>query len=181
MDVDGGEALDAIGRVQEGLENLGEEGSGRAAGRGSIHFTLKFIGEVGGGEAAAAGKALEGVRFEPFAVHLAGVGAFPSASRPRAVWAGVDEDGGRRLAALAADVGRALGPAGPAAGEFRPHATIYRIRDARRAGDVAGYVRGLRGARFGPQRIGRFKLRRSAPGPGGAVHTDVLSVGARAA
>lgn len=189
VDVTDAAVLAAIGRAQRRLR---DEAGARPAGPAPIHFTLRFLGDVPGGEAGGGrvAAALASVRFEEFSVVIVGVGAFPSERRPGAVWVGTDADGGRRLAGLAASVAAALGPLGAAAGAegksggkpFRPHATIARMGGARKGGAAAAAaaaaVRSLRSERFGTQRIGSFKLKKSVLSPDGAVHTDVLEVAA---
>lgn len=185
-DVTDGGVLAAIGRAQRRLR---DEAGGRAAGGAApIHFTLRFLGDVpdeeGGGRIAAA---LASVRFEAFDVVVVGVGAFPSERRPRVVWVGADPEGGGRLAGLAAAVGGALDRLGRAAGghsngkPFKPHAAISRMGGAGGADSAAAAaaaIRSLRSERFGTQRIGSFKLKKSVLSPGGAVHTDLSEVAA---
>lgn len=187
-DVTDGGVLEAVGRAQRRLR---DEAGARPVGPAPIHFTLRFLGDVpdeeggGGGRIAAA---LASVRFEAFDVVVVGVGAFPSERRPRVVWVGADPDGGGRLAKLAAAVGGALGRLGPAGGRgngkpFKPHAAISRMGGARSGGNggaeaAAAAIRSLRSERFGTQRIGSFKLKKSVLSPAGAVHTDLSEVAA---
>lgn len=191
-DVTDGGVLAAVGRAQRRLR---DEAGARPVGPAPIHFTLRFLGDVpdeeeggGGGRIAAA---LASVRFEAFDVVVVGVGAFPSERRPRVVWVGADPDGGGRLAGLAAAVGGALGRLGPAAAggrgngkPFKPHAAISRMggarggRGGRGAEAAAAAIRSLRSERFGTQRIGSFKLKKSVLSPAGAVHTDLSEVAA---
>lgn len=190
MDVTDAAVLAAVGRAQQRLR---DEAGARPVGPAPIHFTLAFLGDVpdeeegGGGRIAAA---LASIRFKAFNAVVVGVGAFPSARRPRAVWVGADaEEGGRGLAGLATSVAGALGPLGPAAGKaggkggrpFRPHATICRMAGARegaqeKAAAAAPIIESLRSERFGTQHVGSFKLKKSVLSPGGAVHTDVSEV-----
>ena len=189
VDVTDAAVLAAVDGVQRRLR---DEAGARPVGPAPIHFTLTFLGDVpdeeGGGRISAA---LASIRFKAFNAVVVGVGAFPSARRPRAVWVGADaEEGGRGLAGLAASVAGALGPLGPAAGKaggggggrpFRPHATICRMAGARdgaqeKAAAAAPIIESLRSERFGTQRVGSFKLKKSVLSPGGAVHTDVSEV-----
>jgi RNA 2',3'-cyclic 3'-phosphodiesterase len=92
------------------------------------HVTLKFLGRTwprlrGWVEerlrAAAGG-------IEPFEVRLDGLGAFPSASRARVVWAGLSDDTGR-FAALAATIDAALASEFPVETRpWQPHLTVGR-------------------------------------------------------
>lgn len=189
VDVTDAAVLAAVGGVQRRLR---DEAGARPVGPAPIHFTLAFLGDVPDeeGEGGRISAALASIRFKAFNAVVVGVGAFPSARRPRAVWVGADaEEGGRGLAELAASVAGALGPLGPAAGKaggkagrpFRPHATICRMAGARdgaqeKAAAAAPIIESLRSERFGTQRVGSFKLKKSVLAPGGAVHTDVSEV-----
>ena len=185
-DVTDAGVLESVGRAQRRLR---DEAGARPVGPAPIHFTLCFLGDVpdeAEGEGGRIAAALASVRFEAFSIVVVGVGAFPSARRPRAVWVGADAAGGERLAGLAASVAGALRPLGAAAGAagrggrpFRPHATICRVGGAPGAAEAAApIIESLGSERFGTQRIGSFKLKKSVLSPGGAVHTDVSEVAA---
>lgn len=96
------------------------------------HLTLAFLGDVPDADLAAisqaVARAVQGV--EPFALTLTGLGAFPSASRPRVVWTGLVSDQLDRLQALHHAVVRALKNAErpPADDRFSPHVTIGRLK-----------------------------------------------------
>ena len=185
VDVTDAGVLASVGRVQRRLR---DEAGARPVGPAPIHFTLAFLGDVpdeGGGIAAA----LASIRFEAFDIVVVGAGAFPSARRPRVVWVGSDAAGGRGLAGLAAAVAGALAPLGEEGGmsgggrQFKPHATICRMGSSRggapggeEAAAAAPIIESLRSERFGMQRVGSFKLKKSVLSPGGAVHTDVSEV-----
>ena len=185
VDVTDAGVLASVGRAQRRLR---DEAGARPVGPAPIHYTLAFLGDVpdeGSGIAAA----LASVRFEAFDIVVVGAGAFPSARRPRVVWVGSDDAGGRGLAGLAAAVAGALAPLGAAGGRsgdnrpFKPHATICRMGSSRggaaggeEAAAAAPIIESLRSERFGTQRVGSFKLKKSVLSPGGAVHTDVSEV-----
>ena len=90
-----------------------------------LHLTLRFIGEVERPVAEDLALALSRVRFERFAVRVAGVGRFEQRGRG-ALWAGVEPRG--PLAALAAKVERACVSVGlsPERRAFHPHITLAR-------------------------------------------------------
>lgn len=184
VDVTDAGVLASVGRAQRRLR---DEAGARPVGPAPIHFTLAFLGDVpDGGDRIAA--ALASVRFEAFDVVVVGAGAFPSARRPKVVWVGSDDAGGRGLAGLAAAVAGALAPLGEEGGmsgedrPFKPHATICRMGPSRGgapeegAAAAAPIIESLRSERFGTQRVGSFKLKKSVLSPGGAVHTDVSEV-----
>ena len=183
VDIGDRDVLAAIGRAQRRLREAGA----RPAGPAPIHFTLCFLGDIPDEEGPRVAAALAAVRFAAFSVEVAGVGAFPSMRRPSVVWVGADPGGGRRLAALAASIASVLGPLGHAAGggrPFRPHATISRAGRGGGGGDsgsrIAAALGELRCERFGVQRVGSLKLKKSVLARGGAVHTELAEVAAAA-
>ena len=90
-----------------------------------LHLTLRFIGEVERPMAEDLALALCKVRFERFAIRIAGVGRFEQRGRG-ALWAGVEPRA--PLAALAAKVERACVGVGlsPERRAFHPHITLAR-------------------------------------------------------
>jgi len=95
----------------------------------SLHVTVRFIGEVD--ETAVAGlcdKLAPPIPMPPFEVEWRGLGVFPSAKHPRALWLGV-VSGGAALGALEAEVSRRLaGTIDPEARPLLPHLTIGRVK-----------------------------------------------------
>jgi 2'-5' RNA ligase len=96
-----------------------------------------FLGAVPGAVEAPRPRRRRGGR--PLALELKGAGGFPSARRPRVVWAGV---GGEveALAGLAAELGRRLAPLGfpPEDRPLSPHLTLGRAREGRGAPGLGG-------------------------------------------
>ncbi len=95
----------------------------------NIHLTLKFLGvtreEVVEGIAAALRRGV--AARAPFELVARGLGAFPSPTSPRVLWAGIDEQ--PALAALQQDVERWMQDLGFPAEEraFHPHLTLGRV------------------------------------------------------
>lgn len=98
----------------------------------ALHLTLRFLGATPEDRVVSAAAALaEASTTEgPFEVVLAGSGAFPGPSAPRALWLGIDA-GGPELAALARELDAALAsrgwPSDPR--PFRAHLTLARCED----------------------------------------------------
>jgi 2'-5' RNA ligase len=107
----------------------------------NVHLTLQFLGAVPEERVGAIEAALRDVAAaaRPLALELRGAGGFPSARRPRVLWAGVEGEVDA-LAALVADLGRRLAPLGFAPEErpFSAHLTLGRARDVRGAPGLAG-------------------------------------------
>jgi 2'-5' RNA ligase len=99
------------------------------------HLTFKFLGSVDEARVEEIGAALERKLnlFPRCTISVKGLGIFPDVQRPRVLWAGVE---GRDLAALAEGVENALAPLGFEREQraFKPHLTIGRWREGKRAG-----------------------------------------------
>ena len=93
-----------------------------------LHLTIRFLGPTGPDRVPAITDAIrDAVGRPPFPVTLAGAGAFPSASRPRALWLGLS-DGAADLAQIATRLDAPLAGLGwqPEGRPFRPHLTVAR-------------------------------------------------------
>ncbi|MDR7417599.1 MAG: RNA 2',3'-cyclic phosphodiesterase [Armatimonadota bacterium] len=121
-----------------------------------LHFTLRFLGELSTAQVALAVVATREAAAEiaPFAVTLAGLGAFPTLERPQVIWIGTSA-GAESLETLAARVSEALAREhfGPDRRPFRAHLTLGRVRDERHWGEL---VRALR--RFQDREIGEMPV-----------------------
>lgn len=97
----------------------------------NFHFTLRFLGGLPEERLDPLSRCVaESIRGEsPFKLTLKGLGAFPSARRPRVLWVGTDE-GGVRLSRLAKLVESGLRAErfGKADKPFSPHLTVARWR-----------------------------------------------------
>jgi len=153
------------------------EGSGPK--RAPEHLTLLFLGETPTDRVVAIVEFLGpvGATTAPFDLSLEGVGAFPSAERPRVVWVGVTR-GREAVTRLAASVREALHSEGEPGRRdaFVPHLTLFRVRspaDHRRAAEV------LSGATPPPEprhhRVREFVLKESVLSSHGATHRTVAT------
>jgi 2'-5' RNA ligase len=99
-----------------------------------LHLTMKFFGEVPPGRLEVIEEvvraAVPGTGTLP--LQLGGVGAFPSAARPRIIWVGLDGPPGLEL--LQDRLERRAEAIGfpPEGIPFRPHVTLARVREGHR-------------------------------------------------
>lgn len=128
--------------VGETIESLAETTTSvRWVQPEKTHVTIKFLGDVEETEiyrvCRATADAVEAAA--PFQVQCRGLGAFPSISRPRTIWLGLD-DPDRQLERLQKSVQRALYQLRFPKDQrrFHPHITLGRCRYGRR--DTAGLV-----------------------------------------
>jgi 2'-5' RNA ligase len=142
----------------------------------NLHITVKFLGQVPlprlGEIGDAVGRAVTGA--QPFDLAIQGLGAFPTATRPRVVWAGLG-DGAEPLGALAARVEDALAALGfeREARAFSPHVTLGRVREPRRDPRLEAKILAGAGERFGTVRVDRVCVMRSELSPRGARYSEM--------
>ncbi len=137
----------------------------------NLHITLMFLGEVEERKLQSIRDALANVKFEPFKVSFAGVGAFPSPSSPRVVWVDVVE-GREELKKLADSVFSSLKRLGFRRDkEFVAHVTVARVK--RRNPEVREVMRKFSSAYFGEMVVDRFKLKRSILRQQGPIYKDL--------
>ena len=146
---------------------------------GNLHLTLKFLGDVAEGRVDAIVGALSGAASDVsvFAADLRGLGAFPSAARPRVVWAGVTEGAGA-MVELADRIDAALAAHGFAreARPFSPHVTLGRVRQPGRNQALRDALQDGAAREFGRIRVARASLMRSELSPRGARYTELAAV-----
>ena len=144
----------------------------------NLHFTLKFLGGITPSQLTGVVAAAYEVaaRTQRFSITLAGLGAFPSARRPRVVWVGVSS-GADHLVALAEDLDVVLRQARAREDRpFRPHLTVARVRDAAPARDLSREIGVLRGVEWGSQTVGAIRVMESHLRPSGAIYQQVEEV-----
>ena len=138
------------------------------------HLTCAFLPAVAPSRVEPLEAALEEVagRTAPFAVSLAGAGAFPDATKAKALWLGVTEGSGDldRLAHLCRTAAAGCGVE-VEGGRFRPHLTLARTRPcpARRWLTILDAI---------PEQawgVAAFVLFRSRLLPGGAGYENLRS------
>ena len=99
-----------------------------------LHMTLKFFGEVGPERLDVIAEALRFAAADAgsLALQLSELGAFPSRSRPRVLWVGVDAPPGLEL--LQDRIERGCEAIGfpPEGAPFQPHITLGRVREGQR-------------------------------------------------
>lgn len=111
-----------------------------------------------------------------FTLAISGLGAFPTPSRPRVLWAGVAA-GADRIAALAGAVDTALARLGfpSEARPFSAHVTLGRVRDPRRDPEVEQSLRAAAARPFGSVAVEEIVLMRSQLSPRGARYTPLAA------
>lgn len=137
------------------------------------HVTLKFFGWCDEAKLADVTEACRSVSLEhePAALELAGYGGFPTTSKARVLWAGIDDPTGLSTA-LAAAIDRASEPLGfePERRSFTPHLTLARFKMPARLG--ASLAR-LEAPTLAPFELNNFALFRSHLSQQGARYEEL--------
>ncbi len=137
----------------------------------NFHVTIRFIGEVPDYVAGEIrGKVLPSLRFRPFKLRLAGVGAFPSPSSARVVWVGIVE-GFDELKAIREQVDRGLRDLGLRLEEeeFAPHITLARLKE-RGSPAVAKFIMERSSYEVGEMEVRAVRLKKSNLTPRGPIY-----------
>jgi 2'-5' RNA ligase len=162
---------DAVSSVQDALQPIPGI---RCTDPENTHVTLKFLGEVETERldtvTTAVERGVERSGVEPFDLHLAGLGAFPSQEYITVVWAGVDE-GATPLRQLHETVEAELTAPGfePEEHSFTPHATIARMDHAAGKDRVQDLLR-TRDPELGIQHVETVALTESTLTESGPVY-----------
>jgi 2'-5' RNA ligase len=106
-------------------------------------------------------------------VSLCGLGAFPTPTRPRVIWAGTAP--APAFVALAEGVDRALAALGfpPETRGFTAHVTLGRVRVPRHEPALADALEAAAARPFGTLPVARVSLMRSELSPRGARYTEL--------
>jgi RNA 2',3'-cyclic 3'-phosphodiesterase len=144
----------------------------------NLHLTLKFLGGVEPARLERVSAALQTAAMDasPFEMALRGLGAFPSPTRPRVIWAGV-HGGNDALATLAARVDAALSgldfPREDRA--FSAHVTLGRVREPTRDPALTAALAAGATRDFGRFPVAQMALMRSDLSPRGARYTALAT------
>jgi 2'-5' RNA ligase len=142
----------------------------------NLHVTLKFLGQVEEARVPTLTDALRAALADRGAMDVAvrGLGAFPSPTRPRVLWAGL-EDATGGMAALAECVDLCCGRLGfpRETRAFAAHVTLGRVREPRRQPALGEAL--ARPADFGRLCVERVSLMRSELSPRGARYSELFA------
>jgi RNA 2',3'-cyclic 3'-phosphodiesterase len=142
----------------------------------NLHVTLRFIGSVPPEKLNVICAELSRVRSDrPVELRFRGLGFFPSAKRPRVLWAGMAAS--PNLAAIAGDIDKRLAKLEIPAEEraFTPHLTLARCERSGISPALHAAVEKNAAREFGELRTNKFHLIESNLKPSGAEYTTLQS------
>ena len=143
-----------------------------------FHTTLVFLGDVRNSDGDRVCESINSAagRFEPFQLGLDGLGAFPSAMRPRVIWTGVVAPNMKPIIDLREAIVAAIAETGyrPLDSRFHPHGTHGRIKPGRQGNRdltrLVGRYCGWSAGRFLVEEVTTFA---STLGPSGPIYTPI--------
>lgn len=144
----------------------------------NIHLTLRFLGDVPSNrlDDLTVALAAAATPYAPLKLAVAGLGCFPTARRPRILWAGVRDEAGE-LAELARHIVRVTDSFSrqPVKEPFAGHLTLARVRRVGRedAASLDQFVREVAARAIGSWRAGTVDLVRSELHPAGSRYTTL--------
>jgi 2'-5' RNA ligase len=169
--------------IEEAIRELKTAGADvKWADRDRIHVTMRFLGEVPEASIPGVEHALaDACRGSGFLdLEARGIGTF-GGREPRVVWAGVrgaTERSSGELHRLRKLVDEGMSGLGflQDKDDFNAHATLGRVRGARRIAALVDLIRAGRDRDFGRFRVAELVLFRSTLGPGGSVYTPLRRI-----
>ncbi len=147
-----GEIKEELKAVLQGLSGL--EADLRVVAPENLHITGVFLGEA---NLEASKKKLRSLSGMAFSVPIQRVGAFPSADKPRVIWAGVL---GKEIISLLQKI-RQLFPSPDAPEELQPHITLARVKSVRNRSVLQQFIKNNSSKKFGEMRIEKIVLYQS--------------------
>lgn len=167
------ERLTAVQRVWASRLDS-EDVTVRWASPENLHVTLKFLGDTDEAMLPMLDDALGRLvkPLFPFEVSCQRVGAFPDMTRPRILWAGLDEKGAEVMGLLRQALERDIESLGfaPDARPYHPHVTLGRVK-SKGAVDMTDLAGELGAYDFGSSYIKDIILYDSKLGPDGPQYT----------
>jgi 2'-5' RNA ligase len=173
------EVVAQLDRVQRALRRTCPEQAVTWVKPTTIHLTLFFLGEILPEMTTPVQEALHVIarNIAPFDFTVQGAGAFPNLNRPRVIWVGLADPGGR-LVLLHRAVNEAMETIGfkPETRAFSPHLTLGRVKPHATREDVQAIGQAVGKTEVGV--LGQFRAAeiiffRSILKPTGAEYTPL--------
>lgn len=173
-------AVEIPENLRKGIENVLSELDSikgiKAVQPSNVHVTLKFLGDVKTSRVPAIVERLESVKSSPFMCKIEKVGVFPSPSRPRVIWLGLEGE----FDDLHKQVENALEGMDfkKDKREYTSHATIGRVKflKGEQKQLLKDFLQKYEDGRFGEFEVTSFKLKKSTLTPKGPIYETLHEV-----
>ncbi len=172
FDIENASVIENIAKVQRFLIQTGADL--KLVEPKNVHVTLRFLGNITMSMVEKIFEEVKHVQFSSFDIKIHGVGAFPSLSYPRVLWAGIS-DGVAQLQSIFNQLEtrlRSLGFAPDHKG-FSPHLTIARVKSGRNKAELAKFISEKANYDFGIVRATCLRLKKSDLTPKGPIYSTL--------
>jgi len=138
-----------------------------------LHLTLFFIGEVHESMVETICRSLSKIDGNPIEIEVRGLGAFPTISQPRVVFARIGK-GSEKIIERAGRVSEELSKIGFKAGEeFSPHITLARVRSHVNVDKLILFIKNNSDILIGETITSRLRLKKSILTPRGPIYETI--------
>jgi 2'-5' RNA ligase len=167
--------IDELVKVQEAMASMNLDI--KFVERENIHLTLKFLGEITADRVNGVCDVMRGLKASPFTLEVKGLGAFPSVTRPRVVWAGVG-DGGSNVIEIYRFLDSGLRKLNfkSEGEEFTPHITLGRLRSDRNVRSLSSFLMNYGERVFGSFIVTSVRLKKSVLTPRGPIYSNLYEI-----
>jgi 2'-5' RNA ligase len=145
----------------------------------NVHITLRFLGHISLPAVEAIKNILNFVsrQTNKFEIEIRGLGAFPSAVKPRVIWVGISR-GAEQLYNLRKVIDTEIQRKSPGEifkdqHEFSPHITLARLRSFKNVNLFYELYKQYNDYYFGSSPVTKIKLKQSILTPHGPIYKDL--------
>ena len=175
VDMDEASVVSRLVEAQRALRNLGADL--KLVEPENIHATVRFLGEVPAATIELVKEQMNEVKFSPFEMEFAGLGAFPNLRKINVVWVGMRK-GGEEISRIFEQLEPRFRKIGfePDRKGFNPHVTIARVKTGRMREELAKFVEEMRDTPFGVIHVEELRLKRSVLMPKGPAYSTIHTI-----
>lgn len=175
VDMDEASVVSRLVEAQRALRNLGADL--KLVEPENIHATVRFLGEVPAATIELVKEQMNEVKFSPFEMEFAGLGAFPNLRKINVVWVGMRK-GGEEISRIFEQLEPRFRKIGfePDRKGFSPHVTIARVKTGRMREELAKFVEEMRDTPFGVIHVEELRLKRSVLMPKGPAYSTIHTI-----
>lgn len=175
VDMDEASVVSRLVEAQRTLRNLGADL--KLVEPENIHATVRFLGEVPAATIELVKEQMNEVKFSPFEMEFAGLGAFPNLRKINVVWVGMRK-GGEEISRIFEQLEPRFRKIGfePDRKGFSPHVTIARVKTGRMREELAKFVEEMRDTPFGVIHVEELRLKRSVLMPKGPAYSTIHTI-----
>ncbi|MBU0762276.1 MAG: RNA 2',3'-cyclic phosphodiesterase [Candidatus Altiarchaeota archaeon] len=159
-------------KINPVLDRLSNQKGVKPVALPNIHLTLKFLGEINEKACIKLFGALRQISSPKPSIKVVGLGCFPHISKPKIIWAGID-DGSEEITALQKSIDEICSCIGFERDiRFHPHMTLARVKEESNSKNIKSLVEEYHGFSFGSFTAYEFIFFQSKLTPQGPIYSQ---------